>query len=362
MLRFGFSVNDQQIQFALQYSEQMLNLDEGLRSVVHRSSTDNKGLAEFAYLFNGIRIRYAKWNAALFTELKMHNKQAFVQLRINLSGESLISMGDDLQCALKAQHSNLLFFPTGSQIMDRFPLASDQEMVRIDLHTDLFLKYCPAGKSGFQIFRKMVEGNKRAVLSKDAIPLNAQMNAIIQEIVACAKSELFRPIFLKIKVVELLLLQLEQFEQLQQGGKTYTGLKEAEWHRMHRVKAILDKQYEHDHSLLSLARSVGTNDATLKKHFKLAFGTTVFTYLNEVRMLRAKALLLEDKEKVAVVAAKVGYKHATHFSAAFKKYFGYLPTKLKLAWFSCLLDCGLLSEIDFALASCINFCPSRYPF
>ncbi|WP_134087813.1 helix-turn-helix transcriptional regulator [Olivibacter sp. XZL3] len=353
MLRFGFSVSDQQIQFALQYNEQMLNLEEGLRSVVHRSSTDDKGLSEFAYLFNGIRIRYAKWDVGQLTELKMHNEQAFVQLRINLSGESLFSTDNKLQLTLKAQHCNLLFFPVGSQVVDRFPLNGDQEIFRIDLHTDLFLKYCPEGKSDFQFFREMVGSDKLAVLSENAIPLNAQMYTIIQEIMSCGKSELFRPVFLKIKVVELLLLQLEQFEQLQQLGKTYVGLKEAEWQRMQQVKEILDTQYELDHSLLSLARRVGTNDATLKKHFKLAFGTTVFTYLNEVRMLRAKTLLVEDKEKVAVVAAKVGYKHATHFSAAFKKYFGYLPTKVKFAWFSCLFDCGVLSEIDFAFASCI---------
>jgi AraC-like DNA-binding protein len=32
---------------------------------------------------------------------------------------------------------------------------------------------------------------------------------------------------------------------------------------------------------------------------------------------------------VAAIAMEVGYKNATHFTAAFKKYFGYLPSDVK---------------------------------
>jgi AraC-like DNA-binding protein len=39
----------------------------------------------------------------------------------------------------------------------------------------------------------------------------------------------------------------------------------------------------------------------------------------------AKTRLLDPKLKISDIAEKLGYKHATHFSAAYKKHFGELP-------------------------------------
>ena len=54
----------------------------------------------------------------------------------------------------------------------------------------------------------------------------------------------------------------------------------------------------------------------------------------------AKELLVLGNEKIQVVAEKVGYKHATHFTAAFKKYFGHLPTKIRSVWIPLLMQMG----------------------
>jgi AraC-like DNA-binding protein len=59
-------------------------------------------------------------------------------------------------------------------------------------------------------------------------------------------------------------------------------------------------------------------------------------------MERSKKMLLNDKIKIAEVAEKLGYSHATHFTSAFKKYFGYLPNKLRLL---VLIASGCFEEI-----------------
>jgi len=126
--------------------------------------------------------------------------------------------------------------------------------------------------------------------------------------------------------MELLSLQLEQVENLE---KSSSELKEKELKRIYQVKELLECNPEQSFSLLGLAHAVGTNDSTLKKHFKLVFGTIVFSYLTSYRMEKAKEMLLKQDYKIASIANQFGYKHATHFSAAFKKYFGYSPTKIK---------------------------------
>ncbi|GAB3894379.1 helix-turn-helix transcriptional regulator [Spirosoma agri] len=59
--------------------------------------------------------------------------------------------------------------------------------------------------------------------------------------------------------------------------------------------------------------------------------TTVFGYLNQFKMEKAKDLLTAGQTKISAIARSLGYKHATHFTAAFKKYFGFLPHKIKMS-------------------------------
>jgi AraC family transcriptional regulator, transcriptional activator of the genes for pyochelin and ferripyochelin receptors len=79
-------------------------------------------------------------------------------------------------------------------------------------------------------------------------------------------------------------------------------------------------------SLLTLARQVGLNDFKLKRGFRQVFGTTVFGYLHEHRMERARQLLEERRLNVTAVACTVGYANPSHFAGAFKRKFGVNPS------------------------------------
>jgi AraC-like DNA-binding protein len=75
--------------------------------------------------------------------------------------------------------------------------------------------------------------------------------------------------------------------------------------------------------------AIGLNDFKLKKGFKELFGTTVFSYLNELKMDYAKRLILDEKKTIYEVAMTLGYSEPHHFYAAFKRRFGYSPGELK---------------------------------
>src|SRR5690606_41294996 len=78
-------------------------------------------------------------------------------------------------------------------------------------------------------------------------------------------------------------------------------------------------------SIMYLSRLVGTNECNLKNNFKAVFGNTVYGYAKQARMEKAHKLLTTQSRKVSEVAQLVGYRHASHFTAAFKQYFGYTP-------------------------------------
>ena len=69
----------------------------------------------------------------------------------------------------------------------------------------------------------------------------------------------------------------------------------------------------------------GINEFALKNGYKTQFGTTVFDYLIGRRLEHARELLVQPTYSIQQVSAVVGYKHANHFSTAFKNRFGTTP-------------------------------------
>ncbi|ULT23854.1 helix-turn-helix transcriptional regulator [Sphingobacterium sp. E70] len=84
-----------------------------------------------------------------------------------------------------------------------------------------------------------------------------------------------------------------------------------------------------NNTLVNLAHLVGTNEFTLKKGFKELFGTTVFGFWNDAKMEHAKKLILDKNMTIGEVSDAIGYKNQRHFSDAFRRKFGFPPSKLK---------------------------------
>ena len=130
-----------------------------------------------------------------------------------------------------------------------------------------------------------------------------------------------------LKVQELLLLQLHQYDQQQsqphQYCKTPTDVQ-----KMYEVRDMLTAQLDTTPSITELARAVGTNEKKLCYGFKEVFGTTVFGYLYDYKMELAQQLLLHSDKNISEIALACGYEYVSHFSTAFKKKFGRSPKQV----------------------------------
>lgn len=128
------------------------------------------------------------------------------------------------------------------------------------------------------------------------------------------------------RLLELLALQMEQF--VAAATVPLPGaLSRQDAEKLQLLKAYLDVHFLEELSLTRLARLSLLNEFKLKKGFKQLFGTTVFGYLKCLRMNHAAQLLRDHRALVEEVAGTLGYEHAHHFSAAFKKHFGRLPSE-----------------------------------
>ncbi|WP_054956923.1 response regulator transcription factor [Paenibacillus dakarensis] len=97
---------------------------------------------------------------------------------------------------------------------------------------------------------------------------------------------------------------------------------------MKRIIDLIHRNYSEPIKLETLAAVFNYNSAYLGKMFKSTTGEYFNTYLDKVRIDKAKALLKKGM-KVYQVAEKVGYSNVDYFHSKFKKYVGISPTNYR---------------------------------
>jgi AraC-like DNA-binding protein len=167
-----------------------------------------------------------------------------------------------------------------------------------------------------------------AELSEVPMALTWQQNQVIRDIQECPYSGHMKMMYYESKIMELFLMQAEQAERL--AGGPALSLHPADKERLYAARDFVKEHMFEPLSLMQVARHCGLNDFKLKKGFKALFGTTVFGYLNELKMNYGRQLLLASACTVAEAGYILGYTDSYNFTKAFKKYFGYPPGKLKL--------------------------------
>jgi AraC-like DNA-binding protein len=140
---------------------------------------------------------------------------------------------------------------------------------------------------------------------------------ITQEILQSDSMGDFRSIFLKGKVVELL---VELLARPHSRGKSSAAVA---------ARDILQHDPLNPPTMVELARRVGVPQRKLSSDFKQTFGLTVPEWLADWRLSRGRELLEGGAIPIAEISASLGYAHLSAFTAAFTRKFGVPPTRLR---------------------------------
>ncbi|SEM46515.1 two-component system, response regulator YesN [Paenibacillus sp. cl141a] len=97
---------------------------------------------------------------------------------------------------------------------------------------------------------------------------------------------------------------------------------------MKRIMDLIQRNYKENIKLETLASIFNYNSAYLGKMFKNTTGEYFNTYLDKVRIDKAKDFLKQGM-KVYQVAEKVGYTNVDYFHSKFKKYVGTSPSNFR---------------------------------
>jgi AraC-like DNA-binding protein len=260
----------------------------------------------------------------------IENNQSFLQMNFSIKCCSSYSLGEERTPLINLgqyQH-NLLLVPDQNLYLE-LEKEGLHESVAINMTPEFFFRFMPQSLPQYESFKRSYEKRLSAVLSRQNLMINPRIMAILYEILHCPHKGCFKRLFVESKVMELLTIQLEQNESQEANSAQNIELRQDEIEKMHLAREILLINNEKPLSLNELAKRVGTNVFNLKKHFKQVYGTTVFGFIHTYRMERAKQMLKNGEMKIAEIAKIVGYQHPTHFTSAFKRYFGYLPNKIR---------------------------------
>lgn len=177
----------------------------------------------------------------------------------------------------------------------------------------------------------LINTGKLPLFHRNVGEISTAMQLALHQISNCPYQGGTKQIYLESKVLELIALQFAQLTESDRRKARSVQLNASEIDCIHKAKEILLLNCQNPPSLMRLAHQVGLNDRKLKQGFKQVFNNTVFGFLYEHRMQQARTLLLNREMTVAGVAAKVGYKSPTSFSAAFQRKFGLTPKACQLS-------------------------------
>jgi len=138
-----------------------------------------------------------------------------------------------------------------------------------------------------------------------------------------------KEIYLESKLLELFHSTIEQLQETEDSTDKTIYLTSQDIERIKKAKNILLKDIANPPSLKELAYKSAINDFKLKKGFKKIYGNTVFGFLQEYRLQKAKELIKKNEININEAATLVGYKSISHFSKIFKEHFGVLPINIK---------------------------------
>ncbi|MDW8852091.1 AraC family transcriptional regulator [Flavobacterium sp. MMLR14_040] len=222
-----------------------------------------------------------------------------------------------------------IFYTTKFKGTFKIPAFEQTNYLCIILTKDFYYNIINEDWELHKKFSKNILLKKSTYLTSKYIPFTASIQWIIHEIKSCTRQGALKKMYIETKIKELLIHQLEAIIEQPLISE---NVNEDEYAKLQEAKLIIEKDCAHAPTLTELSRMISLNEFKLKKGFKACFGTTVKSYIIKLRMENAKELFKSKGLTVSEVAYKCGYKDVSHFSAAFKSFYGFSPQKIKINW------------------------------
>lgn len=111
-----------------------------------------------------------------------------------------------------------------------------------------------------------------------------------------------------------------------------TALRDGRSQGVTRALRYIQENLEERLDVPTIAQETGMSVSSLHHNFKRATTLTPVQYLKQIRLLRARQLILDEGCQSAEAALRVGYESPSQFSREFKRFFGQPPRRYAESW------------------------------
>jgi len=236
--------------------------------------------------------------------------QEYINPEINLHiGVHAIAVGVSIVSIQEESRSYLLEYSL-SPLDCLFDLERDCYTIHIELQKSYLEKY-----------------KSSSTLIPRREPICCGVQAKLLEMAHCTFNGIERSLFMESNIL-FLIHYLFKNNHLYLSDCLHCALstKTLEVEKIQHAHKYIQEHLSQKLTISEIASVVGTNQCYLKKGFKELYGSTIFDFVLENRMLKAEYFLKNSAKKLVEIAEMVGYSSLSSFSKAYKNYFGISPS------------------------------------
>ena len=263
--------------------------------------------------FDGILISISRFMLNNDFMIYNYDQKNKIQLSFLLEGEKIIGLNNGLvEFPYESQESYMAYIKTFNGY-SRISGDKPYKEIKIIISKSFLSQYSVPDSIDF---KKINDNNL-------IIPITNDLFSVLSDLETKNINVISRKIYLKAKVLEILAIQVDNYSNIKINDLSIDYNKHLK--KLYKLKQFLKNNLNKNYSINEMSRQIGLTENVLRSEFKRVFELTIAQYFTQKKMNRAKYLLENTELPIYEIAETVGYKNATHFSAAFKKFYDETP-------------------------------------
>lgn len=270
------------------------------------------------FKYQGLELQFSQIELIRDLVFYIEEQQKFLELSFMIEGEKIISMRGSSDTIHESQEA---YTVQNSEFKGYVRISGERPFreYRIRLSKDYLVS-----KDCYQlhIFKSLDQSGVIHSISNEILE-------VLMSFKLSGHTDLSGRLYVEAKIMELLSLEVEIYEKgkaVVQGNSQDKLLK-----KLYNSRQLMLNNLDQNLSIREISREIALNEYLFKKEFKRVFGYSINEFYAKEKMNKAKELLKSTTLPIYEIAGEIGYKNATHFSAAFKRYYGSTPKHYRSA-------------------------------
>ncbi|MEO2063899.1 MAG: AraC family transcriptional regulator [Christiangramia sp.] len=237
----------------------------------------------------------------------------FLQLFFILSGEKIFRTANNQEYLLESMQACMIQKTFEKEVR----ILADKILKEIQIAVPLdYLKE-------YDVFKNEAGIEEEIIL----LPIHEQAFSILEDIQENDFCEQADVILLRARILELIAILLKTHTK--NASNDLSATPDHILKKLSHIKKTILSNLRTNFSLEDLAMESGLNAHTLNNEFKRVFGCSINEFSISQKMEKARQDLENTNKMIYQIAEEVGYKNATHFSAAFKRKYRCTPRQFR---------------------------------